>query len=298
MPNYVCSGAAGTVMTAGAALSTGVSLPDGITVSVTNGLESIFFSEDVSLPAGTPLVFASQPTQPIVNTQPNYQPGTFNTPGGTTGFFPSIPAQGAVLGSPPPSPQVYYLAAAIVSGVSGFLTEDYTGPNATATTVVSPPGLGSSSPYVALGTTTKGSLHISALAAVTPGFENFTFNTPVTLPEGTALTFASDSSSTYYLAASISAGTAGELTEAYMGAPSGDTAVTNVTPIATVNGGNAVVLTNNKGQRVSVLVQLFSVFDNPDMLLFFPPGTNSVIEVVGQDSTPVTLIGVPANELS
>ena len=159
--DLTCSGNPGLVLTFASAVEAGAVLPNGITAQIMNGSVSVTFSAPVSLAAGTALLFQSQPNLP-----PNTPQGGAVLQNGNT--FPTLPATGAVLG-PAQVPALYYLASAIVSGVSGSLTQPYTGVNASATSVTSPPVQGTSKTYVRLGIMPVDSCDLEVTAHVTNG---------------------------------------------------------------------------------------------------------------------------------
>lgn len=293
MSSLVCSGPAGSYATQGNAAAIGVALPPpptrispGFTAHVVQGSASVTFSEAVTLPEGTPLVFGSQPYQSSSQAM-SYSPGS-QFP------FPTTPGAGSGLGAPA-QPAVYYTAASINSLTTVTLTESYTGPTNTATLVTSPPTPGTSAPYLPLQVTPVTSLTIGTTASVLRGAPAILFGASVELPAGTALTFGSDPASVYYIAEQVS-GTSGVLTAPYLGPTAGAASVTNVTPIVTIAQEVSPSLVNAKGQPVPITTKPFGDYGRLGDVLFFPPGYGNVAQAMSTNG-PVMLIGVPADEL-
>jgi hypothetical protein len=274
-----------TIMSQGNATSGGAAIPATTTAGVTNGLDTVTFSANISLPAGTPLLFSSQPTLPQVP-----QGGSLAGPV----FTPTTPT----LPVGPLAPAIYYLATAVVSGMSGTLTTPYTGVTNTATVFTSPQVPGSSAPYVTLGIILKSSLTIAGTANVLQGSPAVLFSSAQTLPKGAAVTFASDPASVYTLKADVDASMAATLDENYAGTTDTTTGVTNVTPIATVLDFRSAVCITRSGQRAPIIVKTWGEFASSDTMLFFLPRSRTVVTVVEQGSQPLTLVAVAANALN
>ncbi len=173
--------------------------------------------------------------------------------------------------------QIYEILDDVVASTSATLTEPY----ADATNAAAPfafPGFG-----------------ITGTVSTTNGSDALTFTDDQFIPAGSLLEFGSQPGFSYLVPETIS-GTAGTLAVPFTGPTTAADTAENVTPIVTSTVEENAPIVARSGQRVLFSAAPLGSLEPTTSVL--TANVRDVIQALGADRQPVTLVVVPANQLS